>query len=206
MGRGGGTAGPCTLSRRASPASRLCMPRPPGECQMALIGKGHTLYKGEIQGGGSRGREGAPNKVERQSAETYRSMGTGKQKERRCRVGTGVKIGGQQGSNEGGQVNRPMPHVSMKDTREIKGKNRKVSQHRATKHGTKEGKTRGQAEGSARRARAMHGRNGQQQRRGTQNQAEGEGSRMKYKERKMRGTRKRGGRKGATRDGDVEKK
>ena len=114
--------GPCTLSRRASPASRLCMPRPPGECQKALVGKGHTLYKGEIQGGGTRGRKRAPNKVGRQSAETYRSKVTREQKERRCREGTGERNGGQQGNNEGGQANRPRPHVSMKETRKLREK------------------------------------------------------------------------------------
>ena len=40
-----------------------------------------------------------------------------------------------------------------------------------------EGKIGGQVEGGARRARGMHGRNGQQQRQGTQKQAEGEGDR-----------------------------
>ena len=62
----------------------------------------------------------------------------------------------------------------------------------ATKHRTKEGKARGQAEGTARREGATHGRNVAAMA-GTQNQAEGEGSRKKDRGRKMRGTRKRGG-------------
>ena len=82
---------------------------------MALVGKGHMLYKGEYKGG-TRGREGVSNKAERQSAEAHRCMGMRKQKGRRCRVGTGEMIRGQQGNNEGGQADRPRPHVSTKET------------------------------------------------------------------------------------------
>ena len=99
MGRGGGTAGPCTLSRRASPASRLCMPRPPGECQKASVGKGHTCIQRSRHGGGVREGKGTEKamgrtaKIDRstgtKSAERERSTGTRKQKQRGWRVGTG---------------------------------------------------------------------------------------------------------------------
>ena len=77
MGRGGGTAGPCTLSRRASPASRLCMPRPPGECHKALAGKGHKLIQRINVRRTKQGRKGRRTGSVGRSAETDRGMTRG---------------------------------------------------------------------------------------------------------------------------------
>ena len=104
------------------------------------IGKGHRIWSDDSQ-------------------LRHRSMGTRKQKERRWRVGSGEGIGGQQGSNEGWQANRPRPHVSMMGTRKITEKtgSRPVQGNQAQDEG---GKDLGAGGGKCAEGEGNTGRNG----------------------------------------------
>ena len=119
--------------------------------------KGTHIYKNNNSWGIREGR-GTQKRLKARSAETDRSSGTRKKKQRRRTVGTGVEKTVSRGKWEraGKQAEASCQHGGGAKLE------KKQSAQRGTQAKDEGGGTRKQADGEARRARARHGRDGQQ--------------------------------------------